>query len=696
MNKRLLFSIIIYITTMCCCHAQSLALWGMTTYGGTNNGGTIFKINASGTETVTYNFGNGASDGKGPWGTLVKATNGLYYGVTWYGGSNSAGTIFSYDISTGIETPLHEFDGADGQLPTGSLIQVNDSMLYGTTWFGGTNEGGIIFSYNINTGIESVLHNFGNGTDGANPFCTLTQATNGLLYGVTYQGGANGDGIIFTYNITTGFETDVHDFSDTGSKSPIFEPLIQLNDSLLYGTSQYGGAYKGGTLFSYNIITDSVTDLYDFGNGTDGKTLDGGLMRASNGLLYGLTLYGGAYGSGVIYSYNLATNTETVVHNFGSGTDGQIGFGGIIQACNGLLYGMTSEGGDYDDGIIFTYNIATSTETDIHDFSSDSDGAGPNGNDFLEVDSIFPITIAPQSTSICSGASVSLIVSGGTTYSWTPAATLNDSTGDSVIANPTVTTIYSVSSFNGCSTTTDTVTIIPAAPIPIYPQSQSVCPGQSVVLSVPVSGTDYLWSPSSTLSSSTGVSVIATPTATTTYTVTGTDSLGCSSTGSDVVNLSSAPNIPTITISVTGDSLISSAKSYNQWYFDNQLINDSTGPILIITGHAKGWYSVTVTNPANGCSTLSDSTTSVNQLSANGDQLSIYPNPTSGQFTIKLNNNQKIGTIAIYNVIGETVYQSILNNSQNEISLNSLSAGLYFVYLKSDERVDVAKVVVTK
>jgi hypothetical protein len=75
-----------------------------------------------------------------------------------------AGTIISYDISTGEITDLHDFgngNDADGRSPLGSLMQASNGLLYGITWLGGVNTSGIIFSYNIETDSEIILHNFG-------------------------------------------------------------------------------------------------------------------------------------------------------------------------------------------------------------------------------------------------------------------------------------------------------------------------------------------------------------------------------------------------------------------------------------------------------------------------------------------------------------------------------------------------------
>jgi uncharacterized repeat protein (TIGR03803 family) len=244
--------------------------------------------------------------------------------------------------------------------------------------------------------------------------------------------------------------------------------------------TQGGGANKDGMIFSYDISTGTETDLHDF-NGTDGRQPYGSLIQARDSLLYGMTGAGGVNdttngekGVGTIFRYNISTDSETVLHSFGSGTDGKIPFSSLIQASNGSLYGMTQYGGAKNNGIIFSYDPLGNTYSDIYEFN-DSDGGTPTG-DLLEL------------------------------------------------------------------------------------------------------------------------------------------------------------------------------------------------------------------NPNAG----------INQLSINNNQLSIYPNPTSGQITIKLNGNQNGYTVEVYSVVGEKIYESVLSGLQNTINLNSQPDGMYFIYLKSEEGVEVGKVLLAR
>lgn len=119
------------------------------------------------------------------------------YGTTFAGGANNSGSIFSLNLSTGAETVLYSFQGgSDGANPGAGLVDVNGT-LYGTTKYGGANGAGTVFSLNPQTGAEAVLQSFGSGTDGQYPISRLINI-NGTLYGTTYLGGAYGDGTVFS------------------------------------------------------------------------------------------------------------------------------------------------------------------------------------------------------------------------------------------------------------------------------------------------------------------------------------------------------------------------------------------------------------------------------------------------------------------------------------------------------------------
>ena len=225
------------------------------------------------------------------------------------------------------ETVLYNFgNGTDGYAPSGGLIRDAAGNLYGTTEFGGTNHCfigqdrgcGTVFELTPTAGgewTETVLHNFGSGTDGFTPVAGLIFDAAGNLYGTTGDGGNYGYGTVFELTPTNGgswTETVLYSFNlqGSGGYGPGVGPLVFDAAGSLYGTAFYGGAYPGGTAFK---LTPTVggdwteTVLYSFGNGTDGSgPFAAGLIFDAAGNLYGTTWYGGThqcgqYGCGTVF-----------------------------------------------------------------------------------------------------------------------------------------------------------------------------------------------------------------------------------------------------------------------------------------------------------------------------------------------------------------------------------------------------------
>jgi uncharacterized repeat protein (TIGR03803 family) len=173
-------------------------LYGGTGLGGTSGFGTAFKVTPSGVFTVLHSF-TGATDGSNAAGGMVQATNGKFYGATSSGGSSSAGVIYQL-TSSGVFTVLHTLNGTtDGKGPAGQLLAASDENLYGVTTSGGTSDCGTIFKITP-AGTYTVLYNF-DMIHGCNPEEQVIQGTNGKLYGLANGGGAFGDGAAYSLSL---------------------------------------------------------------------------------------------------------------------------------------------------------------------------------------------------------------------------------------------------------------------------------------------------------------------------------------------------------------------------------------------------------------------------------------------------------------------------------------------------------------
>jgi uncharacterized repeat protein (TIGR03803 family) len=320
--------------------------YGTTYHGGAFDQGTVFMMTASGAVTVLYSFTNGM-DGASPFGALIQATDGNFYGTTFKGGAFGLGTVFMMTPSGGAVTIRHHFSGgADGANPLSAVLQAGDGNLYGTTQFGGPTNRGTLFGMTLN-GTVFFRYAFTGGFDGAFPYAPVIQATDGSLYGTTYAGDPPGLGRVF--RLAGGNVSIVHLFNGAEGANPQ-SPLVQATDGSFYGTTTTGGAANAGTAFKMTP-GGTVTVLNSFSGGADGATPSAGLIQAVDGNFYGTT-HNGAAGHGTVFKMTPGGST-TVLHTFTDGADGGDPSAPLIQARGGRIYGTTNFGGASGFGVVF-------------------------------------------------------------------------------------------------------------------------------------------------------------------------------------------------------------------------------------------------------------------------------------------------------------------------------------------------------
>lgn len=358
-------------------------LYGMTFAGGTNGQGGIFSYDPAAliyTKVASFSYSDGAS----PYGSLIQASNGKLYGMTLSGGNSNAGVIFSFDPTTRTITKLKDFNGTDGSNPYGSLVQASDGKLYGMTYAGGSNGVGVIFSFDPSALVYTKLKDL-NAASGSRPWGSLIQASDGKLYGLTETGGVNDLGVIFSFQIQGSVYAKLKDLDNAGGCYPR-SSFVQTADGKLYASMRRGGA-GGGTIFSYTPATSAFLKLKDFFF-EDGFNPEGSLEKASNGKLYGETRSGGSQGSaeiGTLFSFDPVLLSYTKIRDFDYFTDGT-GTGSVTQASDGKLYGLTSGGGNLQGGILFSYDPLTSAYTKLRDITSATDGVNVSPGLFQATD----------------------------------------------------------------------------------------------------------------------------------------------------------------------------------------------------------------------------------------------------------------------------------------------------------------------
>ncbi len=232
-------------------------LHGMTASGGNGGGGyggTIFKVNADGTNyRILHNFAGGGSDGQWAPGDLTRSGS-ILYGMTYNGGNRGDnGTVFKINTDgTGFQL-LRSFSGGsnDGAKPHGSLL-LSGSMLYGMTSQGGIVNLGTIFKLNADGTGFLLLHSFAGGAgDGASPFFSSFVQSGSVLYGMTPRGGASNLGIVFQINTDGMGFTVLHTFTGADGSKPASSLL--LSGSTLYGMTSEGGSNNLGVIFALDV-----------------------------------------------------------------------------------------------------------------------------------------------------------------------------------------------------------------------------------------------------------------------------------------------------------------------------------------------------------------------------------------------------------------------------------------------------------
>ena len=379
---------------------KSGALYGTTGAGGTAGAnGTVYKLSpplageTKWTETVLYRF-KGGDDGQNPDAALVMDPSGALFGTTQWGGVGGYnGTVFKLTPVDGKtlwhEAVIYRFGDADGTDPVSSLALDPSGALYGTACGCGigTYSKGTVFQLTppakgSKSWTYSIIHAFTGGNDGGTPYPGVVRDASGALYGATGGGGTKNTGTVYRLTPPKAGETVwrekvLHSFTGYGDGAyPHGGVTIDPATGTLYGTTQAGGTqpFGNGSGVVYSLTPPApggkewaFTTLYGFNGKTDGGQPALGVVLGASGTIFGTTALGGDLancpanpGCGVVYQLvppqgGSSTWTQSVVHAFSGGKDGNTPWSGLLNVA-GTLYGTTTQGGAHNAGEVYRLN----------------------------------------------------------------------------------------------------------------------------------------------------------------------------------------------------------------------------------------------------------------------------------------------------------------------------------------------------
>jgi hypothetical protein len=351
--------------------------------------------------------------------------------------------------------------------------------------------------------------------------------------------------------------------------------------------------------------------------------------------------------------------------------------------CAGQTVTLTANGAS-----TYTWNNAsngpsitiTPTAASVYSYAiAGTSSLGCNGTSVFTISATpLPTITLSNNSSICLGETFTLNPSGASTYTFS---------GGTSIVNPSVSTTYSVSgTASGCTSANSATVLLTVHPLPTLAITgyNSICAGLSITQFVNGSAQTYTWSDGSQ-----GNVVSLTPTATTIYSVVGTDANNCKSSTSKTITVNPLPNL-TVTSSspliCEGETATLTVTGANIYTWDN----GSNNSYVIHNSTLTTTYSVSGTD-LNGCNNLAMITQSVNAcigfdnvLEMNSG-LKLFPNPTTGKLTIKTDFLNGSETIEMFNSLGQPIYFSVLESDLFELNIDHYPDGVYFVRINKGD-----------
>jgi uncharacterized repeat protein (TIGR03803 family) len=320
------------------------------------SGVVLPTVTAAPTYKVLKSFGDPDGMGTNPTSTLIQASDGALFGTTFMGGRNKSGTVYRVDADGTNYRVVYHFGpmptpGTAGQAvhPVGRLLEASDGRLYGTALQAGSAFGGAIYRIEKSGAGFVRLRNFPtSGSQPTNPVAGLIQGSDGLLYGATSESGPNAPGTIFRMGLEGNNYQVLRSFPWVqGNSVSCITPLIEASDGMLYGTSRTGGSTNAGLIFRLNKDGSAYEVIHEFEYlSQSGFSPWGGVIDGQDGFLYGTVEYGSPRGGGGGV-YRVARDGSGYQMIWGSAAAAPEDLrrlrGELVQGPDGFLYGVAQE-----------------------------------------------------------------------------------------------------------------------------------------------------------------------------------------------------------------------------------------------------------------------------------------------------------------------------------------------------------------
>lgn len=330
-------------------------LWGVTIFGGDNDDGVIFKYDlSSSTFTKLHDFAiDDTLNGGNPYCSLVRDNNGILFGTTAYGGTNNKGVLYSFDPDSCKYKVVYSFNDSTGtpfihgimDNRNYDILLVNDSLIYGVLYKSATTN---IFEFNT---IQNQLTKLIQIPDDIFQWHIPGLIKKGsLLYGISHKW-------IFSFNyITNDFKKIIKPPNFLG----VFSKLYLASNSKIYFTDHSGGGLEWGSLLEYDSVNDVVNKLHDFEIILEP---DPTVSELKNGTLIGVANYG-------IYTYNIDNNNyeiQFVSWDFSPVSSLTIN---SSDEAFGMCRLSKNNSEDLDYGEIYKYSVSNNSYTVLFNFDS--------------------------------------------------------------------------------------------------------------------------------------------------------------------------------------------------------------------------------------------------------------------------------------------------------------------------------------